>query len=107
MRAGMGGLAAATCCAAALVGAGTASAHTTVVGPKALPKQPVAYGSGGGAASMSPYAPAAAVQIFRRGGNAADAPVPAATTLGVTEPFVAGPGGGGYFLYYRAKDHKV
>jgi MFS family permease len=56
---------------------------------------------------MSPYATAAAIHILQRGGNAADAAVAAATTLGVTEPFVAGPGGGGYFLFYRAKDHKV
>jgi gamma-glutamyltranspeptidase / glutathione hydrolase len=107
MRAGMGVLAAATCCAAALVGAGSASAHSTAIGPKALPKQPVAYGSGGGAATMSPYATAAAIRVLKLGGNAVDAAVAAATTLGVTEPFVAGPGGGGYFVYYRAKDHKV
>jgi gamma-glutamyltranspeptidase/glutathione hydrolase len=107
MRAGIGGLAAATCCAAALVGAGSASAHSGVTGPRALPKQPVAYGSGGAAASMSPYATAAAIQILKQGGNAVDAAVAAATTLGVTEPFVAGPGGGGYFVYYRARDHKV
>ncbi len=107
MRAGIGGLVAATCCAAVFVGAGSASAHSTVIGPKALPKQPVAYGSGGGAASMSPYATAAAIQVLKQGGNAVDAAVAAATTLGVTEPFVAGPGGGGYFVYYRAKDHKV
>jgi gamma-glutamyltranspeptidase/glutathione hydrolase len=107
MRAGIGGLAAATCCAAALAGAGSASAHSGVIGPTALPKQPVAYGSRGAAASMSPYATAAAIRILKQGGNAVDAAVAAATTLGVTEPFVAGPGGGGYFVYYRARDHKV
>src|ERR1700759_3346236 len=95
----------ATVCAAILVG--TSSAHAGVTGPKAMSKQPVAYGKGGGAASMSPYATAAAIDVLKKGGNAADAAVPAAAMLGGTEPFVAGPGGGGYFVYYRAKDHKV
>jgi gamma-glutamyltranspeptidase/glutathione hydrolase len=84
-----------------------ASAHPQAhpVGP--LVKQPVAYGSGGGAATMSPYATAAAIHILQHGGNAVDAAVAAATTLGVTEPFVAGPGGGGYFIYYNARNRHV
>src|SRR4051812_12000142 len=107
MRGRICALSAAVCCAAALVAVGGAPARAGVTGPTATPKQPVAYGTGGGAATMSPYATAAAVKILRQGGNAVDAAVAAATTLGVTEPFVAGPGGGGYFVYYRARDHKV
>jgi gamma-glutamyltranspeptidase/glutathione hydrolase len=76
-------------------------------GPRTVPKQPVAYGSGGGAATMSPYATAAAIRVLRNGGNAVDGAVAAAAALGVSEPFVAGPGGGGFFTYYRARDHKV
>src|SRR5690348_12624866 len=82
-------------------------APASAFGPRTLPKQPVAYGTGGGAATMSPYATSAATQILRKGGNAVDAAVAAAAALGVSEPFVAGPGGGGFFVYYRAKDHKV
>jgi gamma-glutamyltranspeptidase / glutathione hydrolase len=104
-RAGFGALAVALCCAA-FVAVG-ASAHPQAKPLEPFVKQPVAYGSDGGAATMSPYATAAAIEILRHGGNAADAAVAAATTLGVTEPFVAGPGGGGYFVYYRARDHKV
>ena len=105
-RVGFGALAVALCCGA-LVAVGGASAHTRAhpVGP--LVKQPVAYGRDGGAATMSPYATAAAIHILQHGGNAADAAVAAATTLGVTEPFVAGPGGGGYFIYYSARDRRV
>src|SRR4051795_8219378 len=107
MRGRICALSAAVCCAAALVAVGGAPARAGVTGPTATPKQPVAYGTGGGAATMSPYATAAAIKILKQGGNAVDAAVAAATTLGVTEPFVAGPGGGGYFVYYRARDHKV
>jgi gamma-glutamyltranspeptidase / glutathione hydrolase len=82
---------------------GTASA----AGPRTLPKQPVAYGTGGGAATMSPYATDAAIRVLKQGGNAVDGAVAAAAALGVSEPFVAGPGGGGFFVYYRARDHKV
>jgi gamma-glutamyltranspeptidase/glutathione hydrolase len=90
-----------------VVTGGGAAAQAAVTGPQALPKQPVAYGTGGGAATMSPYATASAIDVLRHGGNAVDAAVAAAATLGVSEPFVAGPGGGGYFVYYRARDHKV
>ncbi|TQJ34381.1 gamma-glutamyltransferase [Arthrobacter sp. SLBN-122] len=70
-------------------------------------KDPVATGYGGAVSTVDPEASAAAIEVLRRGGNAVDAAVAAAATLGVTEPYSAGIGGGGYFVYYDAKSKKV
>ncbi len=77
--------------------------------PAARPraKIPTAIGTGGAVASVDPEASAAALKVLKKGGNAADAAVAAAATLGVTEPFSAGIGGGGYFVYFDAKSGKV
>jgi gamma-glutamyltranspeptidase/glutathione hydrolase len=70
-------------------------------------KQAVARGTGGAVVSDSTLATRAGLEILRRGGTAADAAVAVASTLGVTDPFVAGIGGGGYFVYYDARTHRV
>lgn len=70
-------------------------------------KTPVATGYGGAVSTVDLDASAAAIKILRKGGNAVDAAVAAAATLGVTEPYSAGIGGGGYFVYYDAKKEKV
>lgn len=70
-------------------------------------KQPVATGYGGAVSTVDPEASAAAIEVLREGGNAVDAAVAAAATLGVTEPYSAGIGGGGYFVYYDADSGKV
>jgi gamma-glutamyltranspeptidase/glutathione hydrolase len=77
--------------------------------PKAPPdqKQAVAVGYGGAVSSVDLDASRSGVEVLRRGGNAIDAAVATAATLGVTEPFVAAIGGGGYLTYYDARTHKV
>jgi gamma-glutamyltranspeptidase/glutathione hydrolase len=70
-------------------------------------KHPVATGTGGAVVSDTQQATAAGLQVLRRGGTAADAAVAVAATLGVTDPYVAGIGGGGYFVYYDAHTHRV
>jgi gamma-glutamyltranspeptidase / glutathione hydrolase len=70
-------------------------------------KQPTAVGTGGAAASMDLNASQAAITVPKQGGNAVDAAVAAASTRGVTIPFVAGPGGGGFMVIYLARTHQV
>lgn len=71
--------------------------------PRETDKTPTATGYGGAVSTVDPDASAAAIEVLRKGGNAADAAVAAAATLGVTEPYSAGIGGGGYFVFYDAK----
>ena len=75
--------------------------------PRETLKTPTATGYGGAVSTVDPEASAAAIEVLRQGGNAADAAVAAAATLGVTEPYSAGIGGGGYFVFYDAKTRRV
>ncbi|MBV9004595.1 MAG: gamma-glutamyltransferase, partial [Solirubrobacterales bacterium] len=54
--------------------------------------QAVAIGTGGAVASMDRYASQAGIDVLKRGGNAIDAAVATGSAMGVSVPFVAGPG---------------
>src|SRR3954470_21563825 len=70
-------------------------------------KHPAAQGYFGAVVSDTPGSTQAGLDVLRHGGTAADAAVAVAATLGVTEPYVAGVGGGGFLVYYDARSHRV
>lgn len=92
----------------------TATSTATAVGSDAavgawgqLPKEPVMTGYGGAVSSVDRDASQVGIDVLRRGGTAADAAVATAAALGVTEPYSAGIGGGGFLVYYDAKTKQV
>lgn len=99
-------LVAVTAALALSVTAGTV-ASPAFADPRETVKTPTATGYGGAVSTVDPEASAAALEVLRKGGNAADAAVAATATLGVTEPYSAGIGGGGYFVFYDAETGEV
>jgi gamma-glutamyltranspeptidase/glutathione hydrolase len=77
-----------------------------------LPRANAAYGppaEGAKAAVATDHSEAtrAALETLHAGGNAVDAAITGALTLGVVNPAASGLGGGGFALVYTAKDKKV
>ncbi len=71
------------------------------------PRKATVTGRGGAVTSVDPSASRIGLRVLKKGGNAVDAAIATAAALGVTEPYSAGIGGGGYFVYYDAKKKKV
>ncbi|MBD1914651.1 MULTISPECIES: gamma-glutamyltransferase [Cyanophyceae] len=67
----------------------------------------VAQGRGGAVATVDTRATQIGIDVLKRGGNAIDAAVAAAAALGVSDPFSAGIGGGGFMVIYLRDSDRI
>src|SRR3954452_20097117 len=89
------------------VGAAMAVVALSAPSAPAQDKVPTATGTGGAAASVDPLATNAAIDVLRRGGNAFDAAIAAASVLGVVEPYSCGLGGGGFMVVRDGRTGRI
>src|SRR5690349_15438980 len=87
--------------------AATAGGAGVLTGRPTPPAPSTSTGYGGAVSSVDAEASRVGLEVLRDGGNAADAAVATAAALGVTEPYSAGIGGGGYFVYFDAASGEV
>lgn len=75
--------------------------------PGFAPQRSVVMAREGMVATSQPLAAEAGVSILKQGGNAFDAAIATALTLGVVEPMSTGIGGDAFLLYHCAADGKI
>ncbi len=69
-------------------------------------RKPAVHSKGGIVASQSRRAAEIGAEVLAAGGDCIDAVVATGFALGVLEPWMSGPGGGGAMVLYRAKENR-
>ncbi len=75
----------------------------TTSSPNVRTHRPLIMGRNGAVASNHPVATQAGLDVLRAGGNAVDAALATALTLGVVEPHMSGIGGDGFYHVFEAR----
>lgn len=83
------------------------SERSTSFGCRVGSNRPPTMGRRGMVCSSHYLASEAGLHLLRRGGNAVDAAIAVAATLGLVEPHMSGPGGDGYLMIHLASGETV